>query len=177
MAFGKRIKFFRNRKGMKQKELGELLGFLGKTSDVRVAQYETEARTPKADLVKEMAQIFGVSTRAINVPNIDSYLGLMHTLFALEDMYGIKIGEIDGELCLRLDREHREYQHLFEPFHAWQQMAAKLETGEISQEEYDTWRYNYPELDTSERYAKMSSSELSDYLIKNLNKPNNLSES
>ena len=143
MAFGKRIKFFRNRKGMKQKELGELLGFLGKTSDVRVAQYETEARTPKADLVKEMAQIFGVSPRAINVPNIDSYLGLMHTLFALEDMYGIKIGEIDGELCLRLDREHREYQHLFEPFHTWQQMAAKLESGEISQEEYDNWLYNY----------------------------------
>ena len=172
MAFGKRIKFFRNRKGMKQKELGELLGFLGKTSDVRVAQYETEARTPKADLVKEMAQIFGVSPRAINVPNIDSYLGLMHTLFALEDMYGIKIGEIDGELCLRLDREHREYQYLFEPFHTWQQMAAKLESGEISQEEYDNWRYNYPELDTSEIRAKVPSLELSDELIKALKKEN-----
>lgn len=172
MAFGKRIKFFRNRKGMKQKELGELLGFLGKTSDVRVAQYETEARTPKADLVKELAQIFGVSPRAINVPNIDSYLGLMHTLFALEDMYGIKIGEIDGELCLRLDREHREYQHLFEPFHTWQQMAAKLESGEISQEEYDNWRYNYPELDTSEIRAKVPSLELSDELIKALKKEN-----
>lgn len=172
MAFGKRIKFFRNRKGMKQKELGELLGFLGKTSDVRVAQYETEARTPKADLVKEMAQIFGVSPRAINVPNIDSYLGLMHTLFALEDMYGIKIGEIDGELCLRLDREHREYQHLFEPFHTWQQIAAKLESGEISQEEYDNWRYNYPELDTSEIRAKVPSLELSDELIKALKKEN-----
>ena len=172
MAFGKRIKFFRNRKGMKQKELGELLGFLGKTSDVRVAQYETEARTPKADLVKEMAQIFDVSTRAINVPNIDSYLGLMHTLFALEDMYGIKIGEIDGELCLRLDQEHKEYQHLFEPFHAWQHMAAKLEAGEISQEEYDNWRYNYPELDTSEIRAKVPSQELSDELIKALKKEN-----
>ena len=172
MAFGKRIKFFRNRKGMKQKELGELLGFLGKTSDVRVAQYETEARTPKADLVKEMAQIFDVSTRAINVPNIDSYLGLMHSLFALEDMYGIKIGEIDGELCLRLDREHKEYQHLFEPFHACQQMVAKLEAGEISQEEYDNWRYNYPELDTSEIRAKIPSQELSDELIKALKKEN-----
>lgn len=172
MAFGKRIKFFRNRKDMKQKELGELLGFLGKTSDVRVAQYETEARTPKADLVKEMAQIFGVSPRAIYVPNIDSYLGLMHTLFALEDMYGIKIGEIDGELCLRLDREHREYQHLFEPFHTWQQIAAKLESGEISQEEYDNWRYNYPELDTSEIRAKVPSLELSDELIKALKKEN-----
>ena len=172
MAFGKRIKFFRNRKGMKQKELGELLGFLGKTSDVRVAQYETEARSPKADLVKEMAQIFDVSPRAINVPNIDSYLGLMHTLFTLEDMYGIKIGEIDGELCLRLDREHSEYQHLFAPFHAGQQMAAKLESGEISQEEYDNWRYNYPEMDTSEFRAKVPSQELSDELIKALKKEN-----
>ena len=29
-------------------------------------------------------------------------------------------------------------------------MAAKLESGEISQEEYDNWRYNYPEMNTSE---------------------------
>ena len=28
MAIGKRIRFFRNRKGMTQKQLGELLGFL-----------------------------------------------------------------------------------------------------------------------------------------------------
>lgn len=146
MAFGKRIKFFRNRKGMKQKELGELLGFLGKTSDVRVAQYETEARTPKTDLVKEMAQIFGVSTRAINVPNIDSYLGLMHTLFALEDMYGIKIGEIDGEVCLLLDKSTGStYATMFDLFHAWQEQAVRLEHGEISKEEYDHWRYNYPD--------------------------------
>ena len=93
MAIGKRIRFFRNRKGMTQKQLGEILGFLGKTSDVRMAQYESEARTPKQDLVKEMAHIFDVSPRAITVPEIDSYIGLMHTLFALEDMYGLKIGK------------------------------------------------------------------------------------
>ena len=39
MAIGKRIKFFRNKKGMTQKQFGEMLGFLGKTSDVRMAQY------------------------------------------------------------------------------------------------------------------------------------------
>ena len=44
MAIGKRIRFFRNRKGMTQKQLGELLGFLGKTSDVRMIQYELEAK-------------------------------------------------------------------------------------------------------------------------------------
>ena len=46
MAIGKRIKFFRNKKGMTQKQFGEMLGFLGKTSDVRMAQYEAEARIP-----------------------------------------------------------------------------------------------------------------------------------
>ena len=72
MAIGKRIRFFRNRKGMTQKQLGELLGFLGKTSDVRMAQYESESRTPKQDLVKEMAHLLDVSPRAITVPEIDS---------------------------------------------------------------------------------------------------------
>ena len=61
MAIGQRIKYFRNRIGMTQKQLGEILGFLGKTSDVRVAQYESEARKPKLDLVKEMAHVFDVS--------------------------------------------------------------------------------------------------------------------
>ena len=89
MAIGKRIKFFRNKKGMTQKQFGEMLGFLGKTSDVRMAQYEAEARIPKFDLLKEMAGILSVSTHALNVPDIDSYIGLMHTFFALEDMYGL----------------------------------------------------------------------------------------
>lgn len=115
MAIGKRIKFFRNRKGMTQKQLGEILGFLGKTSDVRMAQYESEARIPKHDLVKEMANLFGVNTHALTVPDIDTNIGLMHTFFALEDIYGLKIGEIDGEPCLRLDKSdewHYKYPDL-----------------------------------------------------------------
>ena len=165
MAIGKRIKFFRNRKGMTQKQLGEVLGFLGKTSDVRMAQYESEARTPKHDLVKEMAHIFDVSPRAITVPEIDSNIGLMHTLFALEDMYGLKIGEIDGEICLRLDKSTgTAYSSTFEMFHAWQEQSALLEKGEITKEEYDQWRYKYPELETSKQWRKALPQNLSDFL-------------
>lgn len=149
MAIGKRIRFFRNRKSMTQKQLGEILGFLGKTSDVRVAQYESEARKPKLNLVKEIAHVFDVSPRAIDVPDIDSYLGLMHTLFALEDMYGLKIGEIDGEVCLRLDKSTGStYSTMFDMFHTWQEQAARLERGEITEEEYDQWRYKYPECES-----------------------------
>ena len=170
MAIGKRIRFFRNRKGMTQKQLGELLGFLGKTSDVRMAQYESESRTPKQDLVKEMAHLLDVSPRAITVPEIDSYIGLMHTLFALEDMYGLKIGEIDGEVCLRLDKSAgTNYTTMFDMFHAWQKQAARLEQGEITEEEYDQWRYKYPELDTSKQWRKViPSQELSDLILQDL---------
>ena len=30
---------------------------------------------------------------------------------------------------------------------AWQEQAAKLKTGEITKEDYDRWRYHYPEFD------------------------------
>lgn len=149
MAFGKRIKLFRNRKELTQKKFGELLGFSGKTSDVRIAQYESEARTPKQALVREMAQILDVSPNAITVPDIDTQLGLMHTLFALEDMYGIRIREFDGVPCLCLSKEHREYQSLFSHFHAWKEMAEKRKSGEISQEKYDCWRYQYKTPDST----------------------------
>ena len=97
MAIGQRIKYFRNRIGMTQKQLGEKLGFKGKTSDVRMAQYESEARVPKIDLVKQMSQIFDVNTHALTVPDIDTHIGLMHTLFALEDIYGLKVKNVDGQ--------------------------------------------------------------------------------
>lgn len=171
MAIGQRIKFFRNRKGMTQKQLGEMLGFLGKTSDVRMAQYESEDRIPKQELVKEMAGIFDVSTHALSVPDIDTYIGLMHTFFALEDMYGLKIGEIDGEICLRLDKsDYSTYSSMQKMFQAWQQQAAKLENGEISKEQYDEWRYKYPELDTYQHWAKVPSQAVSDMLMEELEK-------
>ena len=103
MAIGKRIKLFRNRKNLTQKQLGEQLGFLGRTSDVRMAQYESEARIPKQNLVKQMAGILGVNPHALTVPDIDTYIGFLHTLFALEDIYGFKITEKDGLICLYRD--------------------------------------------------------------------------
>ena len=153
----------------KFQQLGEVLGFLGKTSDVRMAQYESEARVPKHDLVKEMADIFDISTHALTVPDIDTYIGLMHTFFALEDMYGLKIDEMDGEVVLRLDKsDYSTYSSMNKMLRAWLTEAKKLETGESTKEEYDDWRYKYPELDTHQIWAKVPSQELFDMLEKEL---------
>ena len=103
MAIGERIRFFRNLKGMTQKFLGVKVGFPEKTADIRLAQYESGTRTPKSDLTEALADALGVSTMALNVPDIDTDLGFMHTLFALEDIYGLKIDKLDDEVCIRLD--------------------------------------------------------------------------
>lgn len=97
MAIGERIHFFRIMRGMTQKYLGMTVGFPEKSADVRLAQYETGSRKPKAELTAALAQILGVSPQALDIPDIDSYIGLMHTLFVLEDIYGLTIGEADGE--------------------------------------------------------------------------------
>lgn len=102
----------------------------------------------KADLTQSLADVLGVSTMALNVPDIDTDLGFMHTLFALEDIYGLKIDKLDDEICIRLDKNRgTSYISLLERFTAWQKEAEKYRNGEISKEEYDHWRYTYPEVE------------------------------
>ena len=124
MAIGERIRFFRNLRGMTQKYLGQVVGFPEKTADIRMAQYESGSRTPKAELTENLASALGVSPLALSVPDIDSYNGLMHTLFALEDLYGFRIGKLDDELCIRLDKGMgTNYLTMFDMFSAWQEQA------------------------------------------------------
>lgn len=77
----------------------------------------------------------------------------MHTLFTLEDTRGLKIGKLDGELCLRLDKDAgMTYHSMWDMFNTWYQQAEKLESGEITKEQYDQWlqilleRYAYSEI-------------------------------
>ncbi len=175
MAIGERIHFFRNMRGMTQKYLGQLLGFPEKSADVRLAQYETGARTPKADLTASLANALDVSPQALAVPDIDSYIGLMHTLFTLE---GGQIRPQDrrgrwGSLLEGQHRKNKDAARLHEMLCAWRQTAAMLKVGEITQEEYDRWRYRYPEFDTTQRWVKVPSQELSDLLVEALKRPDN----
>ena len=83
MAIGERIHFFRTLRGMTAEISWYGAGLPEKSADVRLAQYENGSRTPKADLTAALAQILDVSPHALDVPDIDSYVGLMHTLFTL----------------------------------------------------------------------------------------------
>ena len=166
MAIGERIRFFRNLRGMTQKYLGQLVGFPEKTADIRMAQYESGSRTPKADLTESLAGALGVSPLALSVPEIDSYLGLMHTLFTLEDRYGLTVETGENGVSLRVDpRKGKDAAELSEMLTAWVEKAEKYRSGEINREDYDKWRYNYPQFDETSGYVKVPSRQLSDAMV------------
>ena len=165
MAIGERIHFFRIMRGMTQKYLGMLVGFPERSADVRLAQYETGSRKPKAELTAALAQALDVVPQALDIPDIDNYIGLMHTLFALEDNYGLTITEADGEVCLKVNKDKsKNAAELLKMLSAWKEQADKLSTEEISKVEYDQWRYNYPKFDTTQHWEKAPSKELIDDL-------------
>lgn len=156
MAIGERIRFFRNLRGMTQKYLGQLIGFSAATADIRMAQYEAGKRTPKADMIEKLAGYLGVAPEALTVPDTDNDYELMHALFVLEDKHRLTISSVDGEPCLRVGRDkYGKRDRIYDRLRQWLDEAEKLERGEITKEEYDRWRYTYPEVEAERTRAAL----------------------
>lgn len=51
---------------------------------------------------------------------------------------------------------------------AWAEQDEKYRNGDISREDYDKWRYNYPKHDETSGYVKVPSQELSDEMVESL---------
>lgn len=171
MATGERIRFFRNKRGMTMKYLGQAVGFPENSADVRISQYESETRVPKEDMTEYLAAALEVSPQAISVPDIDSYIGLMHTFFCLEDRYGLIIEEKDGDFSLRVDPAQGIFaENIHRMLCTWAEQATKLKAGEITKEEYDKWRYRYPEFDTTRHWVKTIPKRISDEIVREFRK-------
>ena len=160
MAIGERIKFFRTRAGMTMNYFGQQLGFPARWADVRIAQYENDSRKPKANLVKAMAHVLKVRPEALDVPDIDSEFGLIHTLFAIEDRYGLTIDMMDSILCIHKDKNAPKPGFDIEgDMYNWYIMRDKLAHGRITKDQYDDWRYNYPTSDALNNYSGITTHE------------------
>lgn len=149
---GERIRFIRNLREITQKQLGIAVGFPEKNADIRMHQYESGSRSPREELTEKFAEALDVSPAALSVPNIDDPIGVMHTLFALEDLYGLKIDVLNGEIVLQLERKD-DNEELFSSFLEWLNEALLMRSGEISRAEYDNWRYNYENDENDQKQA------------------------
>ena len=88
---GQRIRHYRILRGMTQKALGIAAGFPPRTADIRIAQYESGARTPKHALLCTLAEALGISPSALDIPRIKSREELNQLLLALEKEYALTV--------------------------------------------------------------------------------------
>lgn len=84
MKVGEKTRKFRTEKGLSQKELAKIAGL----SEPAIRNYELGNRTPSDKHLATIAEALAVSPFAISAPDIESHIGVMHTLFALEEEYG-----------------------------------------------------------------------------------------
>ena len=68
LSYGYRLKTLRKSRGMTQHELGLAVGFPPASADVRIAQYESGSRLPKADISKKIAQALGIDEMQLTAP-------------------------------------------------------------------------------------------------------------
>ena len=139
MTTGQKIKKLRQSRNLSQKELGIMSGL----SEPAIRNYELGNRTPSAQQLEKIASALNVSVYAISDPEIYDYVGVLHTLFELEETYGLTATKVDGVLCLKFDGTTKNGT-LPKMLALWYEKKEQLVAGEITQEEYESWCQRYP---------------------------------
>lgn len=144
MSTGEKIKKARHARGLTQKELGEKVGL----TDVRIRQYELNNRTPKEDTLRLIAEVLEVNYHSLCEPTIDTAEEVIFSLFELEEHYPFSLHPIP---VVTNDKSKEQIGITFEEtwinefLMEWKLRKKELQTGKISQKEYEEWKWNWPQ--------------------------------
>ena len=144
---GERIRYYRQKKGLTQKALAELCGL----SEAAIRTYELGNRTPDSDTIEKIAENLEVSYHTINEPTIEDVFGALHTLFRMEEIYGL-LPDVSGSK-VRLTFESTSVLNtldnadtiLAQAIKVWCHKYKQYRSGKISKEEYEDWKSKFPE--------------------------------
>lgn len=100
MKIGTKIRLIRQHRHMTQLELGERIG-LGASGANRIAQYEIGYRTPKRNLIKNIAHALNVPETILSIEENESLQTLLRQLLWLdqEDCALIEFIPVNEEKC------------------------------------------------------------------------------
>lgn len=99
---GEKIKKIRIKNSLTQKQLGILVGFPESNADIRIAQYESGIRVPKAELTEKIAEVLNVTTAELVVPEL---------LCQLEKL-GFKLAMFDDEPIIRTSSDNQQLREI-----------------------------------------------------------------
>lgn len=165
MEVGQKIKKIRMFRCMTQRELGIRLGYDRKSADVRIAQYESGARVPKRETLSLMADILQVNILNFIRPHSGTAEDLMQLFFWLDEenrdavhLFAMEMDreKIDGSshsgIALCPDAAggqpivgiRFEYGKMGEYLQNWLEKKQQLENQEISEKDYQEWKWKWP---------------------------------
>lgn len=150
MAVGDRIKRVRNFRKMTMKELGMAVGFDENSADVRIAQYENNSRKPKDELLKKIAAALDVSCEYLTDATMADASGILHALFELDDLYPWMhlieaVDDTDEDFPRKRVALCFDNNILGGFMTEWMLRKQQLRSGEITKEEYQEWKLNWPQ--------------------------------
>lgn len=157
MSIGERIKKARVFRGMTQKELGIAVGFNEKNADVRIAQYESNTRRPKDNLLYKMADVLDVGFFALYEPRQYNAESIMYSLFDQgNDPMRVQLEEVLTTNGLQRPQKRiaiiYNYDHMDEYLREWKLRREQVLNHTITVKEYTEWVVNWP--DTSDVFVK-----------------------
>lgn len=161
MTLGDKIRKYRTLKGLTQAQLGSMVKLTGD----RIRQYENDVRKPKDGKLMEIAEALNINPTALFEPDYRNPNSVMHTLFELEDIYGLRF-EKSGEnyqLVFSQSDDCQNSDWLIEGIAAWTAKRKELqpdindsaEAITDKKEKYALWKARYP-YDLGEDIQKQS---------------------
>ncbi|MDD3240233.1 MAG: XRE family transcriptional regulator [Lachnospira sp.] len=113
-----------------------------------IRNYELGNRTPSDKQIEKIALALAVSPFALSNPNLDSYVGVMHALFYLEEEYGLIPAEVDGQFYLKFKDRFSIASNNLESWSKEYQKVQDVSPDKLAETMayYNEWKQNYPRL-------------------------------
>ena len=136
MTTGERIRHFRKIRKLTQKELAEKVGL----SEPAIRLYELGKREPSEKQIEAISEALEITPQSLTDVRIASAREALELLFRLEDELGLYP---DGDLAFSVDPKNPNAKKIAAANKAWMSMREDLESGKITQEDYDLWKAEF----------------------------------
>lgn len=165
MTIGEKIRLIRNFRGLTQSDLGKKIELTGD----RIRQYENNVRTPKQDIIDDIAEALEIDPSFLVNHNIDKDIDIIQVLFELEDKHKLDLQKTEDGYTLFIPNTPAPAAHsLLTYLDYWHNIRQKS-TPKINDTEeeiaskmtnYKEWKYQFPTNTNTpayEEYKKMIS--------------------
>ena len=150
MTLGDKIRKYRLLKELTQAQLGAKVKLTGD----RIRQYENDVRKPKDGKLFEICDALEINPTALLDSDYNEPNSVMHTLFELEDIYGLHFEKVGDayQLAFSKGEDYQNPNWLIEGIASWAKKRNELQpdindsaaTITDKKKEYAIWKARYP---------------------------------